>query len=636
MCSCSRIAIGSTRCRAISLEVLGRALAAFRCCIVLAYRPGANVGGRLGLGNLAHFTEIALAELDDGAAAQLIRSTLSRAAPNEGGTPAALVDLSPPRRRATRSTSRSCSTSCASRGVDPQDGRALKSLELPESLHSLILSRIDTLDESPRRTLKVASVVGRVFRAPMLPGVYPELGAATEVGDHLRRLVEADLVDVDREVEQTYLFKQVVTQEVAYESLPFAFRSMLHERCGRFIETTESDTIERNLDLLAHHYWRSGNSAKKREYLGRAGDAAQASYANAVAIDYFERLVPLLEQGARVDVLLKLGKVLELVGNWPRAEQVDIEALALAQGAGDDHSRAACEAALAEVARKQGRYDEAFERLDRAAQGFQSLGEEAGVGQVLHLVGTVAAQRGDYAKAIENYEASLQIRERIGDKASMAGLLSNLGIIAEYRGDYGRSRGFHERALALRTEIDDRRGIGNSTNNLGMIAVLQKQYAEARDWFQKSMLLSREVGDAWMVAVCHNNLGNATRGLGEYASARRHYADSLRAYHAYDDRWSLAFLLEDIGILAALDGDARSALELLGAADASRQAIGAPRAPSLEEEIREQMAPAVATLSVHDRLTSRERGRELDLATAVDRALALCEGATKDGATEHR
>ena len=32
--------------------------------------------------------------------------------------------------------------------------------------------------EAPRRTLKVASVVGRVFEAPTLPGAYPELGDA--------------------------------------------------------------------------------------------------------------------------------------------------------------------------------------------------------------------------------------------------------------------------------------------------------------------------------------------------------------------------------------------------------------------------------------------------------------------------
>ena len=424
-----------------------------------------------------------------------------------------------------------------SQRIDLQNASALARLQLPESLHSLVLSRIDMVGESPRRTLKVASVIGRVFRAPSLIGVYPELGGLDEVREHLRALGTLDIVNLEQEAEQTYLFKHVVTQEVAYESMPFAFRSMLHERVGGYIETTEADAIERNLDLLAHHYWHSTNVAKKREYLTRAGDAAQASYANAAAIGYFERLLPLTEQGARVDVLLKLGKVLELVGNWQRAAQVDSEALALSEQLGEPGRHAACETALAEVARKQGHFDEAKERLARAAREYQSVGDEGGMAGVLHFAGNVATQRGEFAKSVENYEASLEIRKRTGDKAGMASLLSNLGIIAEGRGDIEGSRGFHERALALRTEIGDRRGIGNSTTNLGMIAYLQKHYAEARDWFQKSMLLNREVGDSWMVALCHHNLGNASRGLDDGRTARQHYAASLRTFRDYDDSW---------------------------------------------------------------------------------------------------
>jgi adenylate cyclase len=139
------------------------------------------------------------------------------------------------------------------------------------------------------------------------------------------------------------------------------------------------------------------------------------------------------------------------------------------------------------------------------------------------------------------------------------------------------------------------------------------------------MLLNREVGDTWMVAICQNNLGNATRGLGDYETARRHYAEGPRAYRDYDDRWALAFLLEDIGILAALSGDPQSALALIGAADASREAIGAPRAPSLEQAIAQQIGPAVAALSEQDRLAHRAKRRSLDLAAAIARALPLCE-----------
>ena len=606
------------------LEVLARAISELRVLIVVAYRPAGDAAGGLRIEGLAQLEEIAVAELVHDEAIRLIRSRLATMLGSEADPPAALVDLVTARAQGNPFYIEELLNFIASQGVDPQDPRALSKLELPQTLHSLILSRVDKLDEAPRQVMKVASVLGRVFEAPMLPGVYPDLGALDSVVQQLAQLDAMDLVKLDEEAARTYLFKHVVTREVAYESIPFAFRSMLHERAGDYIEETDGDAVDRNLDLLAHHYWHSENRDKKREYLGRAGAAAQASYANAVAIDYFERLAPLLSKGSRLDVLLKLGKVLELVGHWQRAEEVDREALELAENLDDGLRRASCQTALAEVVRKQGRFPEAFELLNRAARGFAAFGDEGGVARVLHLTGTVAAQRGDYDKALASYRKSLQIREKIGDKSSMASLLSNLGVIAEYKGDYDGSGDFHQRALALRESVGDRWAIGVSMTNLGMIAVLQKRHDEAREWFEKAMQINREVGDTWMVAICHNNLGNATRGLGDYAAARTHYAGSLRAYRDYDDRWALAFLLEDIGVLAALTGDATPALELVGATDAIREAIGAPRAPSLEQEMERQLAAAVSALSGEQRDAARARGRSLDLAAAVDRALGVC------------
>ena len=606
------------------LEALARACADRPVLLVLAYRPSAEPGGGVGIGNLPQFSEIVLDELDRPSAAMLIRSRLAPILGTDVEPPEALVELVTDRAQGNPFYVEELLNFIRSKGVDFTDDAALRKLELPESLHSLILSRIDTLSESARRPLKVASVLGRVFRAPVLPSVYPDLGGLAEVNAHLATLASADLVAVDQEAERSWLFKHVVTQEVAYESMPFALRSELHERVGHYIESTGSDAVERNLDLLAHHYSHSANLPKTREFLARAGDAAQATYANASAIDYFERLVPLVEGSARVDTLLKLGKVLELTGKWKRAEEVETEALALAQTQGDDRVRASCETALAEAARKQGRYDDASARLLSARAGFETAGDEAGVGMVLHLSGTLAAQRGDYPKAVECYEASIAIRERLGDKAALGSLLSNLGVIAEYRGDYVQAHAFHESALAYRAEVGDRWALGVSMNNLGVNAQFRKDYAEARDWFGKSMQLCREVGDAWMVAIGHNNLGNATRGLGDYASARKHYAASLLAYRDYGDRWALAFLLEDIAVLAALTRDASTALELLGAADVLRSAIGAPRAPSVDEEITAQIAESVSRLTEADRLSARARGQGWTLDLAIERSLAFC------------
>jgi hypothetical protein len=130
-----------------------------------------------------------------------------------------------------------------------------------------------------------------------------------------------------------------------------------------------------------------------------------------------------------------------------------------------------------------------------------------------------------------------------------------------------------------------------------------------------------------MVVVCHNNLGNACRGLRDFAAARVHYAESLRGCIEYDDKWTLAFLLEDIAMLAAVDGAGCTALQLVAAVDALRAAIEAPRAPGLAKEINEQLATGVAHLSQDQRDECRARGAALDLEDAMVLALTLCEGA---------
>ena len=418
------------------LEVLARAIADLRVMIAVAYRPARTVGGDLKLELLPYFSEIALTELDEHFAGELIAAKVQRMLGGKAKAPDALVKLVTARAQGNPFYIEELLNYLVSQGVDLRSETALRNIELPDSLHSLILSRIDGLTEAPRRTLKVASVVGRSFAAPMLPGAYPEMGELSEVREQLAVLTEADLVNVDVEAEQTYLFKHAITQQVAYENLPFSLRSLLHERVGSFIERSEPDAIDRHLDLLAHHFWHTDNLSKKRDYLRRAGMAAQSAYANASAIDYFERLAPLIEGEAKVDALLKLGSVLDVIGEWHRAEEAVNQGLAVAASLGDASLRASCQTALAEIARKQARFDEAVALLDAARIGFESADDQSGLGRVQHLLGTVAAQRGDYDTAVASYERSLEIRERLGDKPSMGSLLSNLGIIAEYRGDY--------------------------------------------------------------------------------------------------------------------------------------------------------------------------------------------------------
>jgi len=245
------------------------------------------------------------------------------------------------------------------RDQSPQldDTKALAELDLPTSLHSLILSRIDQLTESQKITLKVASVIGRLFNAAMLWGAYPSIGKSQKVIADLEGLIRLDLMAMDApEPELVYFFKHILTQEVTYESLPFATRAMLHGQIGQYIEQAYVKSLDQYVDLLAFHYDRSQNEAKRREYLYKAGEHAQYNYANTTAIDYYQRLLPLVPEVEKIAIFLKLGKVLELVGKWPQAGERYQQSLELAEKIHDRQAWAWARSAQAELLRKQGMY----------------------------------------------------------------------------------------------------------------------------------------------------------------------------------------------------------------------------------------------------------------------------------------
>jgi predicted ATPase len=51
-----------------------------------------------------------------------------------------------------------------------------------------------------------------------------------------------------------------------------------------------------------------------------AGDAAKAAFANEAAVDFYNRLLPLLTEDETGEVLVELGGVWHLTGKWIEAE----------------------------------------------------------------------------------------------------------------------------------------------------------------------------------------------------------------------------------------------------------------------------------------------------------------------------
>ena len=605
------------------LEVVARAIVGLPVLVLMAYRPpdlqrlqAPRVSA------LPHFTEIALTEFTPAEAERLIRLKLERGFGEQRAAPAVLVERVRERAQGNPFYIEELLNYLHDRGIDPADQQALEQLDLPASLHSLILSRIDQLTESQKITLKVASVIGRLFRAAMLWGVYPQLGAFEQILADLDVLNKLDLTPVDSpEPEISYLFKHVVTQEVAYESLPYAQRAFLHDQIGQYLERTSPEAIDQLINLLAFHYDRSENTLKKREYLLRAGQAAQAAYANAAAIDYFQRVLPLLPPAEQAAVMRRLGQVLELVGKWREAGAYYRQALELAEQLDDRQGQAQAQVLMGELLRKQGQYDEARRWLAQAQAGFEALGDRSGVAQVFHYLGSLASQQGDHASASGLYEASLAIRRELGEQPGIASLLSNLGIVARSQGDYARARRLHQESLAIRRELGNKWAIGVSLNNLANVAIDLGEFQEARTRLEEALRLMREVGDRYVIATFLDNLGNAARALQDYAAAGRLYRESLEMAREFADRWLLAYVLEDVGVLAAATRRPETALRLAGAAAALREAIRAPLSAAEREKLERGLAAARQALAAAAQADLVEQGRALPMEAAVDEAL---------------
>jgi adenylate cyclase len=504
-------------------------------------------------------------------------------------------------------------------GIDILSQAALEKADLPVSLYALVLSRMDQLDENSRVAMKVASVIGRLFRAAVVWGVYPELGGESEVMRALNKLTLQEFTEREQEeAELVYLFKHVVIHEVAYESLPHELRERLHESIGNFIEAHFPATTTQILDLLAFHFGRSRDTGKQRKYFLLAGDAAKAAYANRTAATYYEKLLPLLTEEEQVPVLRNFGQVREFLGDWDGAMATYRKALDLSEQHSLPQEAANCRLDIGDLLRKRGTFDEATQWLKDARKAFAELDDAAGMGQALHSEGTLSAQTGNYDRARDLYTRSMEIRRTIGDQSKVASLLSNTGIIARFQGDLDEALRLQEESLAIRRELNDAWAIGNSLNNLGMAKRYKGDFAGARKDLEEALRLLKKVGDRAEISNTLNSLAEVALDQQDTDACEQYLEESLQLARDLGNLRGLAFLFEAFAANAFFQKRPWRCLRLFGAAAALRESIGAPLPDNDKARIEETID--LAGQALHEGIPEDiiAEGAALPLSTALE------------------
>ncbi|MFL6026185.1 MAG: tetratricopeptide repeat protein, partial [Friedmanniella sp.] len=450
--------------------------------------------------------------------------------------------------------------------------------EFPGDVRRLVLARVDRLLPQGQNTLKAASVIADDFSAASVHACLSARGSRREVERDLRELVRLDLIGTRSQgPEVTYTFRHTLVQEVVYGSLSSAARSQLHESVAEHLEQTHAGSLQGWVDQLAHHYGRSRNVPKQRVWFRAAGDAAAQAYANDAAVGYYRRLVALLSEAEKPQVLVRIGAIHQMTGRWRDGEEVLRSALRGAVAAGDQHTEAQAERELGLVLLPTRRFTEAVDLLRSAADAFAVQGDRPGQARALDRLAYALIEHGDYHAAFRVAEEQLAVEQPRQDPAGLGAALENLGLVHWRWGEHREAMRLLRRAYALARRSGDRRLVVHSANDLAGLCAERGDHGSAVRYLREAITTAQHIGYREATAYLTGNAGELYRDRGDLDEAQRHFAASLRAAVDVGDWLTIVFCVSALATTAAEQGAPghrellRRAAEIAGQLHQSRE-----------------------------------------------------------------
>jgi tetratricopeptide (TPR) repeat protein len=344
--------------------------------------------------------------------------------------------------------------------------------ELPRTLQGLFHARVDRLSDELKETLRIASVIGRVFSPEILAEASGQGASLTKA---LTDLEDLELVYRQADTSPvTYSFKHVLGQQAVYDSILRANKLKHHERVGRAIETVHPDRLPEHCELLAFHYERSSDIQKAVQYLHQANKKSVGVSAMEDAQNYFERASKLLEQlpgdeptnRRRLELVLDQVFVVLALFKYREYHELLMAHAALAEGLGDRRLLGAFHARVGWCQWSMGDFSPGIETLNQAAEHCRVAGNDGDLGLALMTRAWCELDLGDFAPALSTCQASLAALDRKFDLQSYVRTRSAAAAINAYLGRWTAAIAEGEKAI----EMGEQFGDGGTTSFAAMVA----------------------------------------------------------------------------------------------------------------------------------------------------------------------
>ncbi|MEM7333253.1 MAG: AAA family ATPase [Chloroflexota bacterium] len=327
-------------------------------------------------------------------------------------------------------------------GVIEQNGalhvheELLNEIQLPDTIHGLLLARLDRLPPSERDLLQLASVIGRQFEVDSLRAL-TQVPHQTPIIEMLTDLTEADMTHlVTADPEWVYLFQHAMTHEVAYESLPYAKRQNLHAQVADWLVRTKAENLRPFFPILAFHFSRAGQNEEAVDYSIKAAADAKALFANQESVDFYnlaEKHLQIFGIEERwetaVEIMLARAESLRFIGNFEAAVTDAESSEKLLQGKSDQSKYPSVLNLIAELKCRQGDFENGKSFAYKVITLLDENQESPELARAYQWFGYAEAVLGNFDSALQNLEVARIICSKLDDKVRMALVLETIAFV---------------------------------------------------------------------------------------------------------------------------------------------------------------------------------------------------------------
>lgn len=391
-------------------------------------------------------------------------------------------------------------------------------LALPDTLQAAITNRIDSLDPSQQLTLKVASVIGRIFAFRLLEAIHPIEADKSALPNYMTTLTRLSLTLVESEApDLAYIFKHAVTQEVAYNLMLFSQRAQLHQAVAEWIEENYEKNVETYYALLAHHWSQAVETSEAQqnehallkavEYLDKAGEQAVQNHANQEVIQFFTQALALDEKLSAPEVghaawdrrirrarwHSRIGLAHYGLGSLPSCERHVREALHLL-GYPIPNSRVQFGLGLIPQIVRQVSHRFFPARHTGVLHG-QELEVAIEVSRLYELMGRIYFYSQETLPIMYCILSFVNTAEKAGPSAELASSYAGMSILAGLAQLHSLAETYVDRALAIAEEVNDPSNLITVSVVTSVYQITVGKWEEVRARAEKAKVICEQLGD---------------------------------------------------------------------------------------------------------------------------------------------